>query len=325
MSDAPTVLITGAAGYIGRLLCGTLAEQVRAGTLRAVIASDVREWNASERPRELTWVTHDVRQPGLERTLAEGNVDVVVHLAAIVTPGAGSTRDFEYDVDVNGTRRTLDACLAANVRRIIVTSSGAAYGYYPDHPARIPEDWPIRGNEAFAYSYHKRLVEEMLAAERVAHPQLEQIIFRVGPVLGATVNNQITALFERERLLAIAGAEAPFAFIHDADVVACLARAVTSTVTGIFNVSGDGALTIDEIAKLLGKRTRVLPAWLLSAALGIGKPLGLTRYGPEQVDFLRYRPVLDNARLKSVFGYVPKLDSRAVFALWLNAHPEARR
>ena len=66
----------------------------------------------------------------------------------------------------------------------------------------------------------------------------------------------------------------------------------------------------------------VLPAGLLQAALWLLKPLGLTQYGPEQVDFLRYRPVLDNRRLKKEFGYVPKLSSAEVFEQWRASRPQ---
>ena len=66
----------------------------------------------------------------------------------------------------------------------------------------------------------------------------------------------------------------------------------------------------------LGKRCVVLPAGLLQAALWLLKKLGMTQYGPEQIDFLRYRPVLANRRLKEEFGYVPKLTSAVVFELW---------
>ena len=314
--SAPRVLITGAAGYLGRQLATELSARVATGAIAAVVGSDVREWDAASRPAALAWVTRDVREPGLDAVLRGHRIDVVVHLAAIVTPGPASTRAFEYDVDVNGTRAVLDACLAASVRRIVVTSSGAAYGYYADHPAFIGEDWPIRGNEAFAYAWHKRLVEEMLAGERRDHPALEQVVLRVTAVLGATVNNQITALFERPRLLALGDAPSPFTFVHDADVVQVLARAVTSPVTGVFNVAGDGALTIDEIARLMYKPVLRLPSWLLSAVLRVARPLRLTRYGAEQVMFLRYRPVLANTKLKATFGYVPRYTSREAFLAW---------
>ena len=316
MSTAPRVLITGAAGYVGRQLATALAERVSTGEFGAVVGTDVREWEAASRPAALEWVTRDVREPGLEAVLQLHNIDVVVHLAAIVTPGPKSTRDFEYSVDVGGTRAVLDACIAAGVRRVVVTSSGAAYGYYGDHPEWISEDAPIRGNREFAYAHHKRLVEEMLAAERVVHPALEQVVLRVTAVLGETVNNQITALFQRPRLLALTGSSSPFTFIHDTDLVAVLVRAVTSPATGVFNVAGDGALTIDEIAVLLGKPVLRIPPWLLAAALTVARPFGLTRYGPEQVMFLRWRPVLSNRRLKEGFGYVPRFSSRNALLAW---------
>jgi UDP-glucose 4-epimerase len=60
----------------------------------------------------------------------------------------------------------------------------------------------------------------------------------------------------------------------------------------------------------------VLPASILRAALWLLKKLNLTQYGPEQLDFLRYRPVLLNSRLKQEFGYVPKLTSAEVFELY---------
>ena len=42
-------------------------------------------------------------------------------------------------------------------------------------------------------------------------------------------------------------------------------------------------------------------------------------YGPEQIDFLRYRPVLDNRRLKEVFGYVPMKTSAEAFHVFAEA------
>jgi len=195
---------------------------------------------------------------------------------------------------------------------VVISSSGAAYGYHPDNPAWITEDQPVRGNEVFAYSHHKRLVEEMLPS----YPSLEQLVLRIGTILGASVDNQITALFERKRLLKIRGAESPFVFIWDTDVVAIIEQAVTGSVTGVFNVAGDGALTISEIAELLGKPVLTIPEPALRTALAIGSRLGLTPYGPEQTMFLQYRPVLDNTRLKTVFGYTPTRTSRQAFDEW---------
>ena len=318
---APRVLVTGAAGYLGSLLVAALA----AGTRRPVVlvALDLREVPRERRLAGVVYETGDIRAPELAALLARHAIDTVVHLASIVTPGKHSTREFEYSVDVLGTENVLKACVASGAGRIIVSSSGAAYGYHADNPAWITEDAPVRGNQAFAYSWHKRLVEEMLADYRSRAPQLAQVVFRIGTILGESVHNQITDLFEKPRLIAIRGSVSPFVFIWDQDVVGCMLEAVNTDKTGIYNVAGDGALGIREIAAHLDKRCVVLPAWLLQAALALLKPLGLTQYGPEQVDFLRYRPVLDNRRLKEVFGYVPQKTSAEVFEFYLAAR--ARR
>jgi UDP-glucose 4-epimerase len=97
-------------------------------------------------------------------------------------------------------------------------------------------------------------------------------------------------------------------------------HALRTDAAGIYNVAGDGALSIQEIAARLGKRCITLHPALLRSALAVLHRLGLTQYGPEQVDFLRYRPVLDNHRLKTEFGYVPRKTSAEVFDFYCRTH-----
>jgi UDP-glucose 4-epimerase len=316
--SAYRVLVTGSSGYLGRQVVAGLAK--RKGSV--TIALDVLE--PAQRLADVIYEVADIRGQEVDAIIQRHTPAVVVHLASIVTPGKGSSREFEYSVDVEGTRNLLEACVRHAVRRVIVSSSGAAYGYHPDNPPWLTESDPLRGNQSFAYSWHKRLVEEMLADYRQRQPQLEQIVFRIGTILGVTVKNQITDLFEKPRLLAIRGSDSPFVFIHDQDVVGAILHGIESEKTGIFNVAGDGKLGIHEIAARMGKRCLVLPAGVLQAALWLLKKLHLTQYGPEQLDFLRYRPVLDNRRLKEEFGYVPKLSSAEVFELWRTAHQKSK-
>lgn len=304
------VLVTGASGFLGSsVVPGLVADG------HEVVATDVRMPSAP-----VSGARHEVMDvtdaTAVDRVVGEYRPEVVVHLASIVTPGKGSTREREYAVDVQGTKYVLDACLAHGVRRVVVSSSGAAYGYHPDNPEWLTEDHRLRGNPEFAYADHKRQVEEMLAGLRESAPRLEQVVLRIGTILGERVDNQITALWGWPRLLKVSGAPSPFVFIWDTDVVAVIRRAVSSEVTGVFNVAGDGVVTVDEIAAALGKRTISVPERVLKVALAMGKRLGAVPYGPEQTAFLRYRPVLSNERLKTVFGYVPERTSREAFEAW---------
>ena len=313
---AQRVLVTGADGFLGRGLLQVLAHE---RGLERVVATDVREVPPERRLPGVVYDVLDVRDPRLAKVLAEHRIDTVVHLASIVTPGKGSSRELEYAVDVLGSRNVLDACVASGVQQLVVSSSGAAYGYHADNPAWLRESDALRGNEVFAYAHHKRLVEEMLAEYRTRHPGLAQTVLRIGTILGERVDNQITALFEKKRLLAIRGSESPFVFIWDDDVTGAIVHALRTRRAGCFNLAGDGALPLREIAAQLGKPLLPLPAGLLKAALALGSGLGISRYGPEQLDFLRYRPVLLNTALKEVFGYTPAKSSQQAFSAFVQA------
>jgi len=261
----------------------------------------------------------DVRDTVLADLLRDENISQVIHLASIVSPAPHHTRQFLYSVDVEGTRNVLEACLSTGVKHITVTSSGAAYGYHPDNPEWIDEDDPLRGNATFAYSDHKRIVEEMLAVCRRDRPDLAQLVLRPGTILGSTVNNQITDLFDWPVILGIAGSETPFVFIWDEDVVNIIVQGSVERRTGAYNLAGTGSVPLRQIAAELGKQYMAVPAAMVRGALSVLGAAKIVPYGPEQVDFLRFRPVLSNKRLIEDFGYTPAMTSLQAFRAWQNA------
>lgn len=300
------VLITGAAGYVGRLLATRLHGQVD------VVGVDVRTPSAPYDLRRM-----DVRDPALGTLMADEEITHVVHLAAVL--GSSGDRERDFDIDVNGTANVVAGCVDAGVGHLTVTSSGAAYGYHADNPVPLTENDPLRGNPEFGYSDHKRQVEELLARARDSHPRLGQLVLRVGTVLGTGTDNLITALFRRRLLLSVSGSDAPFVFIWDHDLVSIIEAGVAHSRTGVFNVAGDGSVTMARIGELLGKRVVTVPVGLLRTILGVARLVGSGRYGPEQVDFLRYRPVLDNTRLKTQFGFIPSRTSEEAFVYFADA------
>ncbi|MEQ6896961.1 SDR family oxidoreductase [Microbacterium sp. KR10-403] len=313
------VLVTGGSGFLGSQVVSVLAAHPE---VQLVVSGDVRQ---PQHP--VAGVVYDecdvTRADAVAGVLRRHEIDVVVHLAAIVNPGRDAA--LEYPVDVDGSRHVIDACVSTGVRRLVVSSSGAAYGYHPDSPEWIDESQPVRGNDEFTYSKHKKLVEQMLADTRAQHPELEQVVFRSGTILGPTVRNQITALWDGPRILQVRGSDSPFVFVWVDDIAAAFARAATDGPPGIYNVAGSGAMTVPEIAARLRKRLLVLSPGLLAFALRVGRMLRLTVHGPERVGFLQHRPVLANRALVEDFGYTPVKTSREAFEAYLASHPGVAR
>ncbi len=306
-ADDKRILITGAGGYVGRIVGERLATRYR------VIGTDLK-------PRDdlgFELLAMDVRDPKLRALMADLRITHVIHLAAVLE--GSKDRDRDYDIDVRGTQNVVEGAIAAGVRHLTVSSSGAAYGYLPDNPEWIGEEHPLRASDVFAYAYHKRVVEQVLARYRQTAPQLRQLVLRICTVIGARTDNQITALFKKRRILGVRGSDARFVFIWDEDVAGAIVHGVEGDRAGVYNLAGDGAMRIPEIAAALGKPTLVLPAFLISWALEFGEMFHLSRYGPEQLDFLRYRPVLDNRRLKEIFGYRPMKSSAEAFQTFAEA------
>jgi uronate dehydrogenase len=139
------VLITGAAGLIGRQLSQALQSE---HTLRL---ADVRPPTAAP-----PWVQMDVTDLR-EVEQAIQDVEAVVHLAVV----SGYEGDYEddalnqrrFDVHVKGTANVLEAARRAGVRRFVHTSSlTVAWGYPP--PAWVESDAPARPVGTYALTKH---------------------------------------------------------------------------------------------------------------------------------------------------------------------------
>ncbi len=310
-----SILITGAGGYIGSELIKRLSKVDKPDM--QIIAVDIRDIAKAKQCDGVIYRQADIREKAFLDIVKEYKPQTIVHLASVVS--AGGDPDIDYSIDVLGTENVLKSCIISGTEQLIVTSSGAAYGYHADNPDWLSETDALRGNDDFAYSRHKRMVEELLTKYRKDHPELKQLVLRPGTVLGATTNNQITKLFERPFILNIAASHSAFVFIWDEDVISIIEKGIADLSEGIFNLAGDGALDSAEIAKILGKPRLTVPAWLLGGLLNFTRFLGLGKLGAEHVKFLQYRPVLSNKSLKQDFGYTPKKTTREVFEYFLKA------
>lgn len=308
--DAGTgaVLVTGGSGYLG----SRTLEHLAAHGVGPLVALDVRDPSAPV--AGVTYLQGDLRDHDLAATCRAHDVAAVVHLAAVLDPPPGMDDATLHAIEVGGTARVVEACVAAGVAHLTVTSSGAAYGYTPRNRDRpLTESDPTPGHPRFAYSRHKAEVERLVEAARRDHPELAVLLLRPGTVLGERTDNRITALFSGPVVLRLTDTDVPFVFVLDDDVVEVIRRGVVGRVAGTFNLAGDGVVTLRDVARREGKRSVPVPPAVLRTVLAVGSRLRLVPYGPEQVDFLRYRPVLDNAALKAAFPGLPTATSAQTY------------
>lgn len=289
--------ITGASGYLGRLLAQALAHDPDT----RVVGLDLRPPAGGV---DGAFRRCDIRDPGLAGVLRDEGIDTLVHLAFYTLP-EGEARLAE-SVNLDGTRNVLRAAAEAGVRRLVLASSAAAYGSHPDNPVPMREEQPLRPNPGFRYSWHKAEQERMVREFARAHPQVETVVLRPCALIGPHINNP-TGVSLRQRLLVhLRGDTTPLQFIHERDAATAFALAARGGATGIFNVAADGTLTFAEVARILGKPLVRLPYGLLATLATLGRWLRVSPVSARTVAFIRHPMVVDAARFRASFGFAPQ-------------------
>jgi len=159
------VLVTGAAGMIGRKLLARLARDgglngkpIETLTLTDIVTPEAPAGLATNPVLD----TSDLAAPGVAERLVKGRPDVIFHLAAI--PSGGAETDFEagYRANLDGTRNLLEAIRKIGdgyKPKVIYTSSIAVYG--APFPHSIPDDFIL--TPLTSYGAHKVICETLLA------------------------------------------------------------------------------------------------------------------------------------------------------------------
>ena len=295
--DVVSIAITGAAGLVGRQLVPVLADEP--GVTR-VVGLDVRE--LTRRVAGLDFHLADVLHSELKPLLED--IDVLVHLASVVDPIPDE--DLMARVNVEGTRRVLDAAAAVGVGRIVRVSTTSVYGAWPDNPVPLTEDVPLRPNARFTPAVQAAEVERLLAEWRDEHPGTTVTVLRSAPVLGPGADRLPSRLLLGRPRLRVRGSAPPVQATHVDDLVRALVLVALDDHPGTFNVASDGWLDADVAADLL--RAPMLPplnAELLERVLAYGWSTGLIDIPPGVVPYLAHPWVVATDRLQAK-GWYPR-------------------
>ena len=143
-----TVLVTGAAGYIGSVVAERLIEHGHA----VAALDDLSQGHRAAVPAGARFLEGDLRDRArLAAVMSSVRPDAVVHLAAEALVGESVTDPAKFfEVNVTGGLNLLDAMQGAGVRRLVFSSTAAVYGEPEEVP--ISEASPLRPVNAYGAS-----------------------------------------------------------------------------------------------------------------------------------------------------------------------------
>ena len=314
------VAVTGPTGTFGFGLMPLLESEPRVGEVVGIARRpfDGARFGWSK----LRYRQGDVRDP---EALGEAfaGVDVVVHLAFMIT-GTASPQTIRA-INIDGTLNALRAAGEAGASRFVYASSVAAYGFHPDNPVGMTEDWPTRPADRLFYAQEKAELEARLAEEAAAAALPELYLLRPPIVLGphaagakgsvpeplAAGGRELLGLIRRLPIpLPVLAPDIPLQFIHEADVGSALLLCVLGAgPPGAYNIAADDVLTGADLARELGLAALPVPGRLVHAAARAAAALPRLPLVPPAVDWVEafaHPAIMDTSRAHAQLGWSPR-------------------
>lgn len=235
------ILVTGANGMVGRVVCMML-EQLGHEVVRIVrTSSSANEIAIGDLNATTQW-----------GQVLDPNIDVVIHLAAKISDEDRGLSNRFYEVNTLGTENLARECVSSGIKRFVFVSTikvlggGQSQPYCPDDPA-MPED---------AYAMSKWMAEQALW-QIAESKEMEVVIIRPPVVYGPRVKGNFLSLLQAvNRHLPL-----PFGLIQNqrslvyvgnlADAI-CFCAASTSVNGKTFLVSDREDVSTPELIRRIG-------------------------------------------------------------------------
>jgi CDP-glucose 4,6-dehydratase len=265
-------------------------------------------------------VEADLRDPAAISDAVAG-CDTVFHLAAQTIVGNAAADPGEaYEVNVNGTRNVMDACLAKEVGRVIFASSDKAYGASDELPYR--EDFPLRAVHPYDSS---KAEADVLARGYWTEHRLPVAVTRFANLYGGgdlnfsrLIPEAVSAVLDGRRpvIRSDGTPQRDFLYVEDA---ARAYLAIADALEGeqargeAFNAGGGEPHAVADVLRLIAE---VAGTELEPDIRGTGNPEG-------EID----RQYVDSTKLTEATGWRPQVELREGLArtiAWYREHPEAR-
>jgi nucleoside-diphosphate-sugar epimerase len=286
-SQTHTILITGAAGYVGAMLVEEFAKR---DDVERIIGIDKEPrpdlLDGIEKLQYLQINTAEAWEKEVDRFAP----DIVINTAWQIRAIYGNP-ELSWKWNIDGSDKVFDyAFEEPNVKRLIHFSTVASYGSFPDNTLehRYTEDEPFRQTD-YLYAEEKRISEEHLFQKHQLHaaerPDLSVAVLRPAAITGprgrfmrirfglqSALSGQLKGNF-MYNIISFLVSRVPSTpkwlrqFIHEDDVVGIVARAAFGEPVGayeVFNICPPGpAVLAPDMARAVGKKLLPVAPWML--------------------------------------------------------------
>ncbi len=274
----------------------------------------------------MSFIRADIRTPVIAKVIAKEDVDTVVHMSVIATPGSAGGRGTMKELNVIGTMQLLGACQQApSVKHLVVKSTSTVYGASSRDPAMFTEQMGPRRSVQSGFSKDAIEIEGYVRSFARRRPDVRITMLRLANVVGPHVVSPMTSYFRLPVIPTVLGFDARMQFVHEHDLNAVLKHAVLSEIPGTFNVAGDGILMLSQAVRRLKRATLPLPGFAVGQLGSVLRQARMADFSPEQLSFLTYGRGVDTTRMRTELGFEPQYTTAEAFADFASSMPVTSR
>lgn len=305
------VVLTGSAGALGQRVLARLAAHPDVGDVTGldVVAAPGRSPDGVAAHR--VDLLHDDLAPHLDGR------DTLVHLASVFAP---ERHGREASIDVELSRRVLDAARHAGVRHVVLISSATVYGAWPDNPVPLTEESPLRPNDGFTYAIDKLRIEELAAELRVATPDTTVAVLRPTVALAEEERSWVSSALASAASVHAGDTDPPSQFLHLDDLASAVVLAAERGLDGAYNVAPDGWIPPDRMRAFDTLPQPRVPVWVADQMARWRWRLGLTETPPEILPWTIHPWVVANDKLRAE-GWEPAHSNEEAYVMGTEPGP----